>query len=200
MIQRKPASRLGNRGIQEVKDHIWFKSYPWKNLYEKKIEAPFIPKIGDNFDSKYCNTPDQLGLITQEKYERLLKEEADKPSFDNYYFYYNMFDSKDSNNTMSHKFTNPHAIIISPNITFSKPKKIDILPKIQASPTIGLNPKLTKSKNLTNCGSASSIYDKDKNNRYSVLTSTINGPTIPVSKSYRFRKSGSVINQSHKCS
>jgi len=33
------------RGAQEIKDHAWLKYFPWKDLYEKKLESPFIPKV-----------------------------------------------------------------------------------------------------------------------------------------------------------
>jgi len=45
LLQRKPANRLGLRGAQEIKDHAWLKYYPWKDLYEKKLESPFVPKV-----------------------------------------------------------------------------------------------------------------------------------------------------------
>ena len=45
LLQRKPANRLGLRGAVEIKDHAWLKYYPWKDLYDKKLESPFIPKV-----------------------------------------------------------------------------------------------------------------------------------------------------------
>lgn len=184
-----------------MKDHVWFKSYQWKDLYDKKLDAPFIPKIGDNFDPKYCNATDQIGLITHAKYERLLKEEYEKPSFEQYYFYYNQFDSKDPNNSVCHKFSNPHATLTTTSVFLIKSKKTDALPKILASPSISINSKLTKSKNLSTCDSAASIFEKNKVSRLTALSSTIKGPmSNPVAMSYRFRKSGSVNNQFHKCS
>jgi len=57
LIQRKPASRLGLNGPEEVKEHVWFKGMDWDKLYNKKITAPFIPPIAeDNFDAKYTNS------------------------------------------------------------------------------------------------------------------------------------------------
>jgi len=44
-LQRKPINRLGLRGASEVKEHSWFNDYPWKDLYEKKIIAGFIPRV-----------------------------------------------------------------------------------------------------------------------------------------------------------
>jgi len=43
LIQRKPTNRLGVDGPNELKNHRWFKDYPWDKLYNKEIEAPFIP-------------------------------------------------------------------------------------------------------------------------------------------------------------
>jgi hypothetical protein len=55
MIQRKPINRLGKNGPAEVKQHPWFKDFPWKDLWDKKIQAPFIPPKQDNFDQKNIN-------------------------------------------------------------------------------------------------------------------------------------------------
>ena len=44
MIQRKPAQRLGTQnGIIEIKDHPWFKNFPWIQLLKKNIASPFVP-------------------------------------------------------------------------------------------------------------------------------------------------------------
>lgn len=45
ILQRKPINRLGIRGAAEIKEHPWFQSYPWKELYQKKIKAGYIPKV-----------------------------------------------------------------------------------------------------------------------------------------------------------
>jgi hypothetical protein len=34
---------LGVNGPEEVKNHPWFKDYPWTKLYNKEIDPPFIP-------------------------------------------------------------------------------------------------------------------------------------------------------------
>lgn len=52
MIQRKPQNRLGYNGSQEVKNHPWLADFPWKDLYKKKLRAPFIPPSDDNYDQK----------------------------------------------------------------------------------------------------------------------------------------------------
>ena len=86
-MQRKPSYRLGLKGAAEVKDHPWLKYYPWKELYDKKLDAPFIPKIGDNFDKKYCEGPDKIGDSTKGRYEKYIKEENFKTIFDNFTFF-----------------------------------------------------------------------------------------------------------------
>lgn len=96
-MQRKPANRLGLRGPGEVKEHPWIKYYDWKALYEKQIEAPFVPKIGDNFDKKYCEAPDKIGEETKERYDKLLKEEASKQVFKDFVY----FSQNDENKNIS---------------------------------------------------------------------------------------------------
>ena len=55
LLIRKPSQRLGYNGPKEVKEHPWFKNFPFKELYMKKLISPFIPKKEDNYDYKYCN-------------------------------------------------------------------------------------------------------------------------------------------------
>ena len=55
MIQRKPANRLGNNGAAEVKNHPWLRDFPWTDLQNRNIEAPFIPSEEENFDQKNIN-------------------------------------------------------------------------------------------------------------------------------------------------
>ena len=57
LILRKPTNRLGQNGPQDMKDHLWFKGFPWEDLLKKKLLAPFIPPVNaDNFDAKYTNS------------------------------------------------------------------------------------------------------------------------------------------------
>lgn len=81
-----------------MKDHPWLRYYPWKDLYEKKIEAPFQHKISEPWDPKYCNAPDKMGNDTRERYENITRTDNYKTTFDNYFFYFNAFDQYDRNN------------------------------------------------------------------------------------------------------
>jgi len=59
MIQRKPANRLGLNGPSEVKNHPWFKDFPWAKLINKQLDPPFLPSNkDDNFDARNANAED----------------------------------------------------------------------------------------------------------------------------------------------
>lgn len=86
------------RGANEVREHPWLKYYPWKDLYEKNLEAPFQHKIAEPWDPKYCNAPDKMGLDTKERYENIMRSENFRIVFHDYFFYLNAFDQTDVNN------------------------------------------------------------------------------------------------------
>jgi len=45
MIQRKTCNRLGTEGgMNEIKDHPWFRGFSWGQLLKKNVTSPFIPK------------------------------------------------------------------------------------------------------------------------------------------------------------
>ena len=87
LLQRKPVNRLGLRGPTEVKEHLWFKEYDWKNLYLGKLKAPFIPKKGDNFDFHYCNAPEKMGIETEERYRLIKASQKCKDNFLSFYYF-----------------------------------------------------------------------------------------------------------------
>ncbi|CAD8141821.1 unnamed protein product [Paramecium octaurelia] len=58
LLQPKPWNRIGNLkgGVNDIKNHIWFKNIDWKKLEQKSMHPPFIPNndLGDPFHySKY---------------------------------------------------------------------------------------------------------------------------------------------------
>ena len=75
LIQRKPKNRLGKDSINEVIDHPWFYDFDWQNVENKKLKAPYVPKLGDNFDKKYCLQINKLGTDTMERYKKIMMEE-----------------------------------------------------------------------------------------------------------------------------
>ena len=114
LIQRKASNRLGFRGATELKEHSWFKYYPWKVLYLRKIISPFIPKEGDNFDEKYCNKAEQAVINTKERYLKIKESFNYKLVFnDFYYFNREEQENKGFNNTENCK--NPHIVYYEEN-------------------------------------------------------------------------------------
>jgi len=77
---------LGYLGIQIVKSHPWLEEFPWEDLKNKKLQAPFIPSHGDNFDKKYCETPDKISNDTYERYQSFYRKDYYLDIFFNYTF------------------------------------------------------------------------------------------------------------------
>jgi len=38
-------NRLGLNGPEEVKNHPWFRGFPWNKVISKQFEPPFIPSV-----------------------------------------------------------------------------------------------------------------------------------------------------------
>ena len=78
LLIRKQNKRLGAGGIKELMNHKWFNGYDWVGLYEQKIVSPFIFCIdtNDNYDKKYCNKVDMVGIDTLERYQRYMTKEG----------------------------------------------------------------------------------------------------------------------------
>ncbi|KRW98394.1 Protein kinase-like domain [Pseudocohnilembus persalinus] len=45
LIKRKPANRLGAKGIEQIKSHPWLKNFPWQNLKNGTLQNPFKPRV-----------------------------------------------------------------------------------------------------------------------------------------------------------
>ena len=75
LLQRKESKRLGFKngikGCEELMKHIWLRYYPWLELKNKTLLAPFIPDPKDNFDKVYCESVDKISEETQIRYEEI---------------------------------------------------------------------------------------------------------------------------------
>ena len=70
LLLRKQELRLGYHGIYEIKQHPWMRYFPWEKLLHKQLESPFIPSNKkDNYDKRYCEQNDKLGIETKMRYE-----------------------------------------------------------------------------------------------------------------------------------
>ncbi|RUS91275.1 hypothetical protein EGW08_000987, partial [Elysia chlorotica] len=50
LLTKDPSRRLGSKSIDEVKRHPFFKTLSWEDLAQKKVPAPFKPKIRNELD------------------------------------------------------------------------------------------------------------------------------------------------------
>ena len=97
LLIRKPEKRLGYGKIIEVKNDNWIKCYPWEKLKSKKIIAPFIPENKDNYDKRYCNNIEKIGIKTKQRYEDYMKSQSYQNVFANF-TYYPMLDDNENIN------------------------------------------------------------------------------------------------------
>ena len=104
LIQRKPNMRLGYKGINQIKTHKWFNRFSWEDLYNMKIEAPFIPSDDDNYDANICTKEDIINNESIERLNKIMLSNEYKTCFKNYLF----FNIYDENNNLENNFINPH--------------------------------------------------------------------------------------------
>ena len=82
----EPENRIGYKGINELKEHLWLRYYPWDMLYKKQLPSPFIPESDDNFDKMYCESVEEITKETQLRYEKILMDEKYEQVFEQFYY------------------------------------------------------------------------------------------------------------------
>ena len=60
LLEKDPGTRLGRKGLDEIKKHPFFNGISFEDLKKKKHKAPFKPTIDkdditNNFDEEYLN-------------------------------------------------------------------------------------------------------------------------------------------------
>ncbi|CAK75406.1 unnamed protein product (macronuclear) [Paramecium tetraurelia] len=85
LLQRKPQSRLGFNGTQEIYAHQWFAGFPWKSLYEKQLASPFklSKSCEENYIREISSEHDSLDQQIQENSIKL-RQETVQNQFQNY--------------------------------------------------------------------------------------------------------------------
>ena len=94
LLVRKETSRLGYYNDNEIKRHPWLSDINFEDLLQGKIRAPFIPRKNyDNYDKKYCQEVEEVGIGTNMRYEHYRNNERYPLLFEGF-TYYNVDESK----------------------------------------------------------------------------------------------------------
>jgi len=75
LTQRDEKKRLGFNGIEEVKNHSFFKDINWDDLLKEKVEAPYVPK---KLSPKYCSSKKLLTSKNLPEVEAVTLKAGDK--------------------------------------------------------------------------------------------------------------------------
>lgn len=181
LLQRKPANRLGLRGAQEVKEHAWFKYYPWKELYQGQLESPFIPRTTDNFDFKYCNAPDRLGINTQERYSYIMRDENYKEVFANfYYFNREHVEREEAKKAAMTRYVNPHVVYLDQNERGQMEHSIKSATMVSSR---SIDEKYGNFRKLSGSHSAATLIKTHRSGNHSISSSSTSFIT-PISSKY----------------
>ena len=74
LMQKDPNKRLGYfGGINEIKKHPWLININWKELYNFKLKAPFIPYGDNNYEVKFISKKTKWGEDTEQRYIDIIK-------------------------------------------------------------------------------------------------------------------------------
>ena len=91
----EPSKRLGVNGIEEIKNHIFFKNFNWDKIRE--MRPPFIPELSTPDDTKYFNNKNVSSIRLTNRLKRTniffnrqdSFENNNKILFPKFYFQYN---------------------------------------------------------------------------------------------------------------
>jgi protein kinase A len=87
LIQRKPLKRLGFNGPEEVKDHPFLKGTNWKELLDKKLKPPFIPKAKKPVSVRPLTTTEEDRAMKEKEEENiLLRRHSVQKLFNGYHY------------------------------------------------------------------------------------------------------------------
>lgn len=90
LLKRNECKRLGYlNGVQELKEHKWFKDVDWKLLSKQTEKSPFYDIIeqcgkGEIFDKTYCEEKNPIGAETHKRYQSILNNVNYIKIFENY--------------------------------------------------------------------------------------------------------------------
>ena len=111
LLLRKDSSRLGYYNDLEVKQHPWLNSINFDDLVNYKLISPFLPrKNHDNYDKKYCQEIEEIGIDTNLRYDEYRHNERYTQIFEGFTFY----------NVDESKIIQYHEIYKKPSVKYMK--------------------------------------------------------------------------------
>ncbi|XP_071954339.1 cAMP-dependent protein kinase catalytic subunit beta isoform X2 [Antedon mediterranea] len=78
LLQVDLTKRYGNlkNGVNDIKGHKWFSTTDWIAIYQKRVEAPFIPKVAGASDTSNFDDYEEESLVISST-EKCAREFAD---------------------------------------------------------------------------------------------------------------------------
>ena len=158
-LRRKDSRRLGfTGGVNDLKNHIWFKDFDWDALFNKTLKAPFIPPKGGNFDKKYCEAVENHTEETLERYQQYRNKKNFERLFEGYTYINNelirITSGNDNSNTR-----------VTTNTKYSKPV-------ISTNPSANDDKRKNRINNLMN---NELVFNTQKKNKFSENVNKIYG-------------------------
>ena len=158
-LKRKDSRRLGFiGGVNDLKNHIWFKDFDWDGLLNKTLKAPFIPPKGGNFDKKYCEAVENHTEETLGRYQQYRDKKNFERLFEGYTYINNeitrVTSGNDNNNTR-----------MTTNTKYSKPV-------ISTNPSANIDKRKNRINNLMN---NELVFNTQKKNKFSENVNKIYG-------------------------
>ena len=109
-------SRLGKKGVDEIKNHIFFKNFNWDDI--RKMKPPFIPQLENDWDMSYFDVMSSQEDFYPTKYKYKKRKDME-------YIGYTYNNDEDQNVDLNKEFDNA-VKIVSEKINNEKKKNNNI--------------------------------------------------------------------------
>ena len=147
-LKRKDSKRLGfTGGVNDLKNHIWFKDFDWDALYNKTLRAPFIPPKTGNFDKKYCEHVEKHTEETIERYQEYRERKNFEKLFEGYTYI----------NDEITRITSGNDTRMTTNTKYSKPM-------ISTNPSANIDKRKNRISNIVD---NALVFNTQKKNKFS---------------------------------
>ena len=147
-LKRKDSRRLGfTGGVNDLKNHVWFKDFDWDALLNKTLKAPFIPPKGGNYDRKYCEAVENHTEETLERYQNYREKKNFEKLFEGYTYI----------NEEITRITSGNDTRMTTNTKYSKPM-------ISTNPSANVDKRKHR---INNIADSALVFNTQKKNKFS---------------------------------